>query len=364
MPRLPDVFGRPSPDVSPDPRPAVAGISPRPTYGELTPAADGACLRPMKPRSCRLLVATVLLATTLIPTSLAVILYGGDNAANTSDPANGLPFSSAGRFVNSGGGGEFGSLVYLGNNYVLTANHVGVPTHATFNGSTLVAVDNTFVPVQVAPQADLKIVRLAADPGVPAVVLDSRPIANALQPSTIVGFGRGRDPLVPINTNAVTWGGTATIAKRWGTNTIEATQVINTGGTGGPYSYTAFLTVLGNDQGANEAAVVVYDSGSPLFQSVSSSFVLTAIATAVEVGNTSTFGADNLGVNRGDVNFFIPVAPYRTAILGLIPEPGTWAAIAGALALAGVVVRRRHSTAYTSTSATPDAPSTDSTTAE
>jgi hypothetical protein len=271
------------------------------------------------------ILSVALAALALTAPMQAVILFGGDNAANLTDPGGGIPFSSTGRFVNGSGAGEFGSLVYLGNKYVLTANHVGVSTHVTFDGSTLIPVDNTFVPVQVAAEVDLKIARLAADPGVPSVILDSRPIASTVQSSTIVGFGRGRDPATPVNSSSVTWGSSSTIAKRWGTNDVEVIQSITTGGPGGPYSYTALVTILGNSEGENEAALVYYDSGSPLFQTVSGSYFLTAIATAVENYDKSTFGADDTSSSsRGDANFFVPVSPYRDAILAVIPEPSSW----------------------------------------
>ena len=249
--------------------------------------------------------------------AMAIILYGAGNSTNLTDPGNGAPWANVGRFSNAGGTSFTASGIYVGNRYVLTADHVGVTTHFTFDGLTLYEVDGTFAPTNVAPGVDLKMLRLAAAPALPRLSLYEG--ANEInQAATVIGCGVGRDTNTPPDTLSVPWGGTRTAAKRWGANTPKGTEIL----TGGGYSYTSLVTVLGASQGADEAATTLYDSGSALFQNIDGVWHLTGVATDVTTLNSSTFGEDSLtSPTRGDLNSFARISSYSAEIAAIAYPP-------------------------------------------
>ena len=207
----------------------------------------------------------------------AVILYGNDNSANQSDPGTGAPWGNVAEIVNDGGSGLTGSAVYIGDGFLLTADHVTLRSHVSFDGATFLARDLGYTPVQIAP-ADLKLFRIASDPGLPSVPLYDGSSEVGLT-GTIVGWGVGRDPGVPVDTDAVTWGTDATVAKRWGTNVLAG---VNNSLSLLGYVYSALVTVLGNAVGDDEAAITSHDSGSALFVNDGGTWKLAGVGTSTE----------------------------------------------------------------------------------
>lgn len=288
----------------------------------------------------------LVLGCLLASSAHGIINFGRTNGENTSDPGNGSPFGSVAEITFFSLNDPRGSGVYLGNNFVLTANHVDVNLggagQVRFNpAGSAIAIDTTFTPVQVAPGLDLKIIRLVSDPGVPAVKLLSTPIESTLTTATVVGWGIGRDPGEPINTNSVTWDASFTTQdKRWGENVIRGAQTIEYTN-GQAFSYEALFTILGSGTGdpagvgANEAAATTLDSGGGLFQFLEGEWQLVGVATLVEeaVENTSTFADDSIVAGRGDANFYVRISEYADEINSIIPEPSTYALAFGALAL-------------------------------
>jgi hypothetical protein len=275
----------------------------------------------------------------------AIILFGLDNSANQTDPGTGVHFDAVAKVYNTSGGDTRGSAVHIGGGYMLTANHVEVTAAQsfTFNGVDFYTLDAGYTPTQVATGVDMKVFRLAAIPTVGAANLYSG-VGEMVAPATLVGWGRGRLPSVPIETATVTWGDLDTIAKRWGLNVPKAAFNIGYTHNSITYNYPSIVTVLGSETGdpaglgANEAALTQYDSGSGLFQYIGGQWYLIGIATTVDTNGSSTFGNDGFGAGGGDANYFARVGTYHTQILTLVPEPAT-----GLMALGGVlrVLRRR-----------------------
>lgn len=260
----------------------------------------------------------------------AIILFGLDNTGNLTDPGTGAPFASVARLSNGSTIG--GSGIYLGNGYVLTANHVTSFSSVTFDGLTSYTHDG-IAPQQVGT-TDMKIFRLTTSPTVAAVQIYTGNLEVGSS-GTLVGWGVGRNPLVPVNSADVAWGANSTSDRRWGLNVPRATTNISYGAG----SYEALVTVLGGNSnpnqglGADEAALTLFDSGSGMFQQFGGVWYLTGLATAVEVGNESSFGQDTTGVNRGDYNYFVRVGSYSADINALIPEPSSLLLTAPALLL-------------------------------
>ncbi|WP_386819921.1 trypsin-like serine protease [Luteolibacter algae] len=262
----------------------------------------------------------------------ALVIYGGDNSTNRTDPGSGLPFESVGSLSNLSGD-IGGTGIYLGNGYVLTAGHVAPYDRITFDGTTFFTRDAS-PEIRVAPGVDLKIIHLSSAPPLSGVSIYTGS-DESLSPATIVAYGVGRsDDGSSLDT--VTWGDTSTVAKRWGTNQIGGSiDDFNYSS----YAFDALQTTLG--QTAGEAGATVFDSGSGLFQNIAGNWYLTGITSVVTQksgSGTSTFGTDSPALvlpgapssllqppGSGDVNLFVRLSSYATAITGLtsVPEPST-----------------------------------------
>ena len=282
----------------------------------------------------RLCLQTCLVACLVLP-SQAVILLTGDNSANQTAPdaARADIFNAVARVCTDTGGGAFGSAVHLRGKYLLTANHVNVNTgtHVTFDGGvTLYERDTAFAPVQIAPNVDLKLIKLVEDPGLNEVKLfdgatgdipyDIGPPPELVYTTaTIVGSGVGRDANDLDGNTVWNWGSGGTIAKRWGINRIEGNETINYQAG----SYDALETTLEVGSGDNEAAVVIYDSGCGLFVEHEGEWKLAGIAatlTTISGSNTSTFDAAS-----SDSNYYVRIKSYTADIEAAIPDPTTYA---------------------------------------
>lgn len=280
----------------------------------------------------------VILLTSI--TSQGVILFGLDNAANQTDPGTGVSFSSVGLLSELGKASPQGSAIHLGGGYMLTANHVGMRPYVTFDGTTFYQRDLTFTPTQVAPNVDLKVFKLTTTPTVGTANLNGG-TGELIAPATQIGWGVGRNPTVAVDSAAVSWGNTTTIAKRWGLNTPRAASGISYDS----YTQQAIITVLGSETGSptglgdNEAATTLYDSGSGLFQFLDGSWQLIGVAVAVETSGVSNFGNDQINDPNGDLNYFVRVGTYQTQILSLIPEPASLSLVTFGLLL--MLIRRR-----------------------
>ena len=268
----------------------------------------------------------------LMPAAQAVILYDGDDSGNLITPSSGAPFDSVARVCNNGGGNTEGSAVHIRGKYMLTANHVQLRTHITFDGITYLERDTSFIPIRIGT-TDMKLIKLVQSPGLPATELFSDNSGDTSVTTTLIGWGVGRDTGVNDSgagsTNIWQWGNTGTLKKRWGTNTIAASGSgeVTTG-----TNYDYLITYLDRNAGINEAAATLYDSGSGLYLEQNGSWKLVGLTTAITSINgpteqeptnpyNSTFGI----FNSRDRNFFVRISSYSYAIEAAIPDTGTYA---------------------------------------
>ena len=255
----------------------------------------------------------------------AVILYSGDNSANQSAPdaARTAIYNAVARVTNATGTSSNGTAVHIRGKYILTANHVGGIAYFLLNGS-IYQRDPSFTPVSFG-SVDMKLIKLIKDPGLPEIELytgtrDIRYWQGGWQyaTGTLIGWGRGRDPSDPSGPTW-NWGDDSTIAKRWGTNRIEDTESMNYSVGGTNYTYQGLQTKLGSNNGANEAAVSYYDSGSGLFIEDSGTWKLAGLATLVQAGGSSIFSfATNNSINYE--NYFVRIRSYASQIEAAIPD--------------------------------------------
>ena len=256
----------------------------------------------------------------------AIIFYSAGNDYNTTDPGGGLPWQNVVEVRSNSG--ITGSGVYLGNRYVLTAAHVG-PTETIRINSTDFSLEPA-APIQIGT-ADMKLLRLQSDPGMGNILLNTIG-ANDFGAARLVGYGVGRSASSLLNQSPVTWGDSSTVGKRWGSNNVDGfiSGVFVNG-----YTSDLLVTQFNTNQGQDEAALTLYDSGSALFRFINSQWYLAGIAAYVPVGGSSyanPTGTSNSQSN--DDNYFIRISSYATAqdFLGgvAVPEPRVIQLLGGA----------------------------------
>jgi len=289
-------------------------------------------------------VAFLLLATR---PGLGVVIDTLSGTGNTSAPGNDPGWSNVGfRGIGTG--------VYLGNRWVLTANHVG--------GGDIVLGSGTYSMLAGSGQqltnggaagkstsTDLYLYQIDRDPGLPALAISATTPANTTA-VTMIGGGldRGAWKTWQLNTAVSPWTWTETNVSpnaagyalgssrtmRWGTNAISGTGWANIGGLDVSALQTAF-----NYSGvySSEAQAATGDSGGAVFMSNGSGWELAGIMLATgaysgQPANTAVFG---------NITYIADLSTYRTQIVQVVPEPGSvWLAIAG-LATAGLAGMRR-----------------------
>jgi len=312
------------------------------------------------------LIAALAALVLMAGAASGMVFWNLDNSANQSDPVTGVPWGSIAAVSNSTGSLRSGSAIYLGDGYMLTANHVtmdGTYASVTFNGSDFFAIDDTFksgsrtagkqvASGQVGVVLDMAVFKLKTIPGgVQSVTLLSTP-TEEIASATMVGWGVGRAAGEALEDTVVSWGNETTSAKRWGVNTPLDSLSIGYSG----YSFNAIRTVAGGSGasfdpeglGNAETAATLLDSGSGLFQELGGTWYLIGLTNTVDQqggGSTSTFEDDKTsGAGRGDGNYFTRISDYDTQILATIPEPATVALLGAALCMAQFIRGRRRKT--------------------
>lgn len=285
-----------------------------------------------------LLVATTCLAC-LRPAAAVVINTPEAGTLNSTAPANDPGWDNVGSF-------GIGTAIYLGDRWGLTAYHnLGSP-NLVLGGTSYSLVPGSEVRIINANQvaADMMLFRLAADPGLPGLVISAiRPAHDS--PLVVVGAGHKQlDGLVHWSSTwqVVQSGGTyagyhssGTHFKRWGTNTIEPTSsgnpdadmTINTGyGT-----VQAFHSHFDDIPGAtSECNAVFGDSGGAAFYDRAGSWELAGMVVATgryagQASDDSVFG---------NQTYYVDMSVYQPQIAAImVPEPaGQGLALAGLIA--------------------------------
>ncbi len=176
------------------------------------------------------LIAAALLGVVFFPAlpARAVLLGPGDDSQNTTQGS--MP--SSWNYVGSVGGA---SAVYLGNNFILTAAHVGAGYTSDFNlpgyGDYIVDAQPIRITNPDSSVADLKVMHIATAPNLtPLTLATSTPTVGT--PIYMVGYGGGTRDATPTyydanwnvlpNSTGAMYGGfgytDGNSTKRWGTN--------------------------------------------------------------------------------------------------------------------------------------------------
>ena len=259
----------------------------------------------------------------------AIVFFSQGNDANLDNPGVGLPWDNVVQMRNESG--PIGSGVYLGNRYVLTAGHVG-PLTSVKVGFVDYLLDSS--PAVAIGTADMKLVRLALDPGLNGVRLNTNPSGDSGN-SYLVGYGVGRASSSLLGSSPVTWGDSSTALKRWGTNLVDgAIAGVQVGG----YTSDLLRTQFNSNAGLNEAALTIYDSGSALFRQIGSEWYLVGLGAYVQNSGYS-LASTQFNSKDSDDSYFIRISSYSNAVdqIGAVavPEPSSSHYFVGGLLFLG-----------------------------
>ena len=265
----------------------------------------------------------------------AIVFFSQGNNANLDNPGVGLPWDNVVQMRNESG--PIGTGVYLGNRYVLTAGHVG-PLTSVKVGFVDYLLDSS--PAVAVGQADMKLVRLASDPGLSGVRLNTNPSGDAGN-SYLVGYGVGRSSSSLLGSSPVTWGDSSTAIKRWGTNFVDgAIAGVQVAG----YTSDLLRTQFNSNSGANEAALTIYDSGSALFRQIGSEWFLVGLGAYVQNSGYS-LASTQFNSRDSDDSYFIRISSYSSAVdqIGAVavPEPSSSHYFVGGLLFLGFLALRK-----------------------
>lgn len=271
-----------------------------------------------------LLRVAVVFALVWSTPAAAVIIASGDGTGNTSTPADDPGWDNVGVLGIYTG-------VYVGNGWVLTADHVG-EQDVTFDGTTHRAVPGSGIQLttDVIYGADLLLFRIETDPHLsspPVIAGSPPPYAGEL---LMIGQGRNRDPNqtwwkveqgvwteVPENDPNVAYSGfkwSGGRALRWGTNKVLGRSQRLTG----PYGrvtwsfWTNFTESGGTD---HEAQAAGGDSGGAVFATGSGE--LTGIMWTRNLYN----GQPSETAIYGNATYAAQISEYSDQILSITAEP-------------------------------------------
>jgi len=249
------------------------------------------------------LIAALIAMLFLAPAASALIILGG-NTGQTTDPGGGLPWDNVG---NTG--------VYLGayttGYWIITANHVG-STGITLAGTAYTSVGGSASRIGTT---DLLLYRIDVSGGTPTLsdltISNSQP--NSGQAVKMIGDGSG--------------------TMTWGNNTVDSYGSYNLGN---PAETTlGLITTYSEIDG--EAQAESGDSGGALFyEHASGSWWLSGILSGI---NTSV--SPNITASVNIAAYYSNIISIVGTKLSAVPEPSTWAALLGGMALIATLIVRR-----------------------
>lgn len=297
------------------------------------------------------ILRVVGLSCCMIVASQAVVISSG--GPNNTAPSGQPYFGNVGTV-----GGASG--IYLGNRWVLTANHVAgsLPASANFGGLSYSTQAGTHVRLQnpsgsgLSEFTDIVLFRLQSAPPLPSLPLTTAMPAPDAE-LMMIGRGRVQEPAetlwihevnpgpdddtwtVTTDPGAANQSGfrtTATQEIRWGTNQVEANNLtVNVGTLANPVDVRSFSTLFGT--APDQAQGVVGDSGGAVFLDGTEGWELAGMMFAVSTFENQPGGTQTAVYGNG--TFIADLSFYSPQILAIIPEPAaaTLASFAGLLLL-------------------------------
>jgi Trypsin len=263
-------------------------------------------------------------AAVVADSAQAVIISAGNGSGNTSAPADDPGWA------NVGARGS-GSAIYLGNRWVLTANHVGAGS-TVFQGVAYGAVPDSQIqlvnPAGIGFNAptDLLLYRIDGSPPLPSLTIDTV-VPGVGSDVVLIGRGRDRSPNAsywtstwvssptPSTYTGFGWGTSNTM--RWGTNTIDFINELQSISNTSERAFAMDFDAAGTPYEAQGASG---DSGGAVFYKNPSTgkWDLAGLMFAINV-----FGGQPSGTAvYGNVTYAADLAIYRDQIYSHVGLPG------------------------------------------
>lgn len=248
----------------------------------------------------------------LARSGFAVVTINADSTSVLA-PSNGAPWDYVARLDN--GFGARASGVYLGNRYVLTANHVDNDINLVHLDNADFTLDSSFTPLAITG-TDMRLIRLAQDPGLPAIpVLGSSQASSAFnQPAVMIGYGVGKGTVAP--SQGWNWGDDTTRVERWATNNTLGSYFFDQNST--PYLQTTFDLSVGTTEGQ----ITGGDSGGGLFEKLGGVWTLVGINADVDTSNQALYDQNlTLAGSQPDHSYFASIAQFSQQIAAVVGPP-------------------------------------------
>lgn len=262
--------------------------------------------------------ALLLAAAAPAPRASAVVISAASDAANLVAPGNDPGWINVGRVGNASG-------VYLGNRWVVTANHVGDAALRLSDGRELVLSIGSGVRLSNTGgfgSPDVRMFRLAADPGLAALEIGTAPpgVGSLV---TMIGAGLDRAPeLIGWQTTAPQWTEvplplagvlgfslSSTSQLRWGVNQVASESTFSL--TDQTFS---FSTRFDRPGVPFEAQAATGDSGGGVFFDLDGAWKLVGVMTSTQLLGNQPGGT----VAFGDQTIVADLTAYRSQILELV----------------------------------------------
>jgi hypothetical protein len=282
-----------------------------------------------------------LLSLALASAAAAVIIDSGDGTGNTSAPPQDPGWDNVGSKSGL-------TAVYLGDGWVLTANHVGAGD-TVFGATNYPWVPGSDVQLHNPDNslADLRLFELYPPyPPLPSLAIRTTS-PSTLTSLVLIGNGRNRGAATTWNPpgpgptfDGYLWGPGA--AKRWGTNLVEISTYFETGF--GTWVFGSVFTQSGGSYTTHEAQAATGDSGGAAFAWNGTSYELAG--TLIGIGTFQGQPAET-ALYMNDT-YAADLSIYRDEIVATMPEPGGGVAAGAALVAALPRARRRRVSAPSS----------------
>jgi hypothetical protein len=254
--------------------------------------------------------------------ALAVVISSATDTANVKAPANDPGWLNVGLV-----GGASG--VYLGNGWVITAEHVGGNSFQLSDGrSFAISADYNYrVKNSGLPGApDLRMFRLTQDPGLPAMTIASAAPTSGMQ---VMMIGSGTDRAAQLHgwnlssgTNGVQWTETSPLSasvlgynlvdsntKRWGQNIVSSNSTFRATDT-----TQVFMTTFDRNGITFEAQATPGDSGGGVFTGSDDGWRLAGLM----ITSQPLINQPNGIVTYGSQSAMADLAFYRNDIMSMV----------------------------------------------